>query len=81
MKLIPKVANRHKMVDYANLNNGDAFIYNSDICVKADIDDKQYGVVLSNEGTDHYDNMCDCLVIPIDAEVKWTYKKQPAKKK
>ncbi len=72
------------MVEYDTLKNGDAFIYSGDLCIKAVINDAncgsahQFGLILfiaTKNTAEYYDEMCGEMVIPVDAEVKWSYKK------
>lgn len=87
MKLIPAIRkNKRKTVDYADLDERDCFMYDGNLYMKfnpdCDIsgyDEAQFAISL-NEPDDHFSGFCGRQVIPVDVEIKWAYKKQPAKK-
>ena len=75
MKITPKLRRRHKMVDFATLKDGDTFLYgpdNEDLCMKTDSID-QVGFRL--DGTGQYEDMCGEEVVPVNAEINWSYNK------
>ncbi len=76
MKITPKVNKGHKTVDYTSLEDGNCFIHAGELCIKeGGVDQTAFAL----DGSGHYDNMCGKQVIPVDAVLKWSYKK-PAKK-
>ena len=80
MKITPKLPKpKQDTVDYADLENGDTFLYQGNACIKSDIDCEQRAVDLTDG--DFYDDMCDQQVIPINAELKWSYKAKKGKSK
>jgi hypothetical protein len=88
MKIRPKVPQPRKdEVNYAHLKDGTTFIYRGSLCFKADVEGHQLGICLGKStegdcsGVDWYDEMCGQMVVPVDVELKWSYKKQPSKKK
>lgn len=78
MKVTPKSPKEHKFVDYATLDEGEVFVFNGDIFIKTEYGD-QVGICLT-EGC-YIDEMCGTLVTPVDAELKWSYKKPKKAKK
>ncbi len=73
MKCNPAIKHPHKTVDFADLEVGKTFVYNGDLYIKCSHTD-QIGVCL-NDGTYLYD-VCGSPVIPVNAEVSWSYKKK-----
>ena len=78
MKVIPKIRNKHKTVNYTDLKEGDAFVYGGDLYIKETIHDGQYGICL-NDVNDFIENMCGTQVIPVNAEIRWSYKDKKGK--
>ena len=58
--------NEKNLVDFAKLDAGDCFRYQSDLCIRSDW--KQEAVSL-NDGT-VYEDMCGELVTPVNAEIQ-----------
>jgi len=81
MKVSPLIKHEHKTVDYTDLAEGDAFVYGGELYIKYNGDtDMQYGISLSEPGFS-LKEMCSYPVIPVNAEIKWSYKEQPKKAK
>lgn len=58
--------NEKNLVDFADLDAGDCFRYQGDLCVKSDY--RQEAISL-NDGT-AYEDMCGERVTPVSAEVQ-----------
>ncbi len=79
MKITPKITSTHKTVDYSDLKEGNAFMYGGDLYIKS-----SYGEQMAfclNESDSCLDGMCGTQVIPVNAEIKWSYKDTKGKKK
>ncbi len=75
MKTVPAITSKHKTVDYADLEVGVAFMYSDNLYIKSsDPGHNQIGVCL-HDGY-YINGMCGEQVIPVNAEVKWSYKTQ-----
>ena len=72
MKTKPAIKKRHRSIDFSDLQIGKTFIYNGDLYVKTGHPD-QLAICL-NDG-DHMDDCCGIMVVPVDAEVSWSYEK------
>ncbi|MBE3037081.1 MAG: hypothetical protein IMZ70_08400 [Candidatus Atribacteria bacterium] len=68
----PGVKSPNILVDYADLNDGDAFIHEKRLFIKFDYDDQE-GVALDEDGGICYD-MCGEMVLPVDIKIMWTKK-------
>ena len=67
---IPKSTNG---VEYADLDDGDAFIHNGKLYIKMDAHGQE-GIGLGG-GWDVLDDMCGIYVIPVDIQITWKEKK------
>ena len=71
MKVTPRLKKLHKEVDYSTLKIGDVFIYAGDLFIKAD-PTRQLGICLPDG--EFVENMCEELVVTVNAEIKWSDK-------
>jgi len=58
-----------QLVDYADLNDGDAFIYEDQLFIKCDYSCQE--AVSLDEGVYTLEEMCGTMVLPVNIEVKW----------
>ena len=58
-----------QLVDYADLDDGDAFVYEEQLFIKYDYS-QQEGVCL-DESACTCEDMCGTMVLPVNIEVKW----------
>lgn len=77
MKVTPKIKTHCVPVCYADLGSGDTFLYNNELYIKGG--GEQTGTCLNDGG--YITNMCKTQVIPVNAEVTWSYKDKKGKKK
>ena len=79
MKITPKIEDKRRTVDYADLKDGECFLYNLDLYIKEDFDGFQYGICLT-DGEAYVSEMCGTQVVPVNCEIKWSYKGQKKKR-
>jgi hypothetical protein len=73
MKAVPRLRRRHKYVDFTDLKEGEAYIKDDLLFIKVGLENSQYG--FSVDGEDYHEDMNGVEVIPVNAEIHWSYKK------
>ena len=72
-RVSPPISVRPIGVDYAELGDGDAFIYGGRLYIKMEIFNQE-GIGLSG-GCQVLEDMCGKIVIPVDITIIWKEKK------
>ena len=76
MKIKPVIRGPKNYVDYAELKDGDTFIWHSELYMKmTDCGDHEQMAVCLNDGEWIYD-VCSEDVLPVDAVITWTKQKE-----
>ncbi|MCP5019628.1 MAG: hypothetical protein GY938_30745 [Ketobacter sp.] len=72
MKIKPAIRGPKDYCNYADLDVGDTFIYHNQLWMKSDVAE-QIGQTAVNMATGEWAyNMCDTMVLPVDAVITWT---------
>lgn len=80
MKIVPKLANGKKTVDYTTIESGEIFMSDNRLYVKFDNDDYDQLAIPLGDGDNFGEDMCGKEVIPINVEIRWSYRPQPKAK-
>ena len=77
MKIKPAIRGPKNYVDYADLNDGNTFIYHSQLWMKAvNIDDDYEQMAINLTTGDWLSDMCSEQVLLVDAMITWTKQKE-----
>ena len=76
VKIKPAIRGPKNYVDYAELGNGDTFIYHSELYMKmGDVGECEQVALCLNDG-EWMSEMCGEQVLPVDAVLTWTKQKE-----
>ena len=73
MKVVPKLTSKRKKVEYCNLTDGDCFMWDGCLCMRIDQESEVDQGAVNLESGELYKDMCDALVIPVDAKINWKH--------
>lgn len=70
-RVSPPITDNNNYVDYANLENGDCFLYLGNLWMKFDVEDQE---AVNLDTGDNDCLLCDKMVIPVDITINWKRK-------